>query len=496
MKWPRFGPRADPVSREVALRGALDAQVKASMAGPIISAWNVGRPAWTPRDYAALALEGFQKNAIAYRCIKLIASSAAAAPWILSSGDTEIEEHPLLTLLARPNPMASGAALMEAFFAYELLQGNTYLEAVGPDNRPPRELWNHRPDRMQVIPGPQGIPQGFEYTANGQRVRWQVDPLTGLGPILHLKEFHPLDDWYGLGRTEPAAYAIDRHNAASAHNKALLDNGARPSGALVFKPIKGQDGQVTPAPDTVVAAALKELRATGVGPQAAGQAHVYGGDVEWLEMGITPRDMDFGEGKADAARDICLAYGVPHILIVPGASTYNNVREAKLELWEDTILPLLDRTLDALNGWLCPMFGDGLTLGVDLDEISALEPRRETKRKTVIDLLDKGVIDADEARDALQYEPRAAEAVKKVDAAVLRALVEAAKAGTAQLEPLFRYQKSVGLLPPETTLEAFMNEFEAEEVDETDPEALAAVTPRDPTAPPTANDPNAAEDAA
>jgi HK97 family phage portal protein len=392
--------------------------------------------------------------------------------------------------------MASGAALFEAFFAYELLQGNTYLEAVGPDNRPPRELWNARPDRMQVIPGPQGIPQGYEYTANGQKVRWQVDPLTGLGPILHLKEFHPLDDWYGLGRTEPAAYAIDRHNAASAHNKALLDNGARPSGALVFKPVKGDDGTMQVAPDVVIAAAKKSLEANGVGPAAAGKAHVYGGDVEWLEMGISPRDMDFGEGKADSARDICLAYGVPHILIVPGQSTYNNVREAKLELWEDTVLPLLDRALDALNAWLVPMFGDGLTLGADLDEISALEPRRESKRKSTMELLGAGVIDPDEARDALQYEPRAAEAVKKVDAAVLRALVDAAKAGTAQLEPLFRYQKSVGLLPPETTLEAFMAEFEAEGVDETDPEALAAVTPRDPTAPPTANDPNAAEDAA
>jgi HK97 family phage portal protein len=142
---------------------------------------------------------------------------------------------------------------------------------------------------------------------------------------------------------------------------------------------------------------------------------VFGGNVEWEEMGISPRDMDFAAGKEDAARDICTSYGVPHILIVPGQSTYNNVREAKLELWEDTILPLIDKAVDALDAWLTPQFGDGLKLGVDLDEISALEPRRESKRKSVVELLDKGVIDADEAREALQYEPRAAEAVKKVD---------------------------------------------------------------------------------
>jgi phage portal protein BeeE len=69
-------------------------------------------------------------------------------------------------------------------------------------------------------------------------------------------------------------------------------------------------------------------------------------------MGVTPKDMDFAAGKDDAARDICTAFGVPHVLIVPGQSTYNNIREAKLELWEDTILPLVDKAVDASTpGW-------------------------------------------------------------------------------------------------------------------------------------------------
>ena len=49
-----------------------------------------------------------------------------------------------------------------------------------------------------------------------------------------MKLFHPVNDHYGLSPIEAAASAIDLHNAAARWNKALLDNSARPSGALVY----------------------------------------------------------------------------------------------------------------------------------------------------------------------------------------------------------------------------------------------------------------------
>lgn len=435
---------------------ARPTESKASAAGAAIAAYFLGQPVWTPRDYTALSEEGYVRNAVAYRCVKLIATSAASAPWLLyDRAGKEIETHPLLDLLDRPAPMTGGHSLFEAVYAYLLLAGNSYLEAVGPDRKAPRELWALRPDRTRVIAGSAGLPAGYEYEANGRTVRWDADPLTGMSPILHLREFHPLNDWYGLGRTEPAAYGIDRHNAAGAHNKALLDNGARPSGALIFEPIKGAEGAQEAAPAPVIEAAKKAL-AEKTGPGNAGRPMVFGGNVRWEEMGTSPREMDFVGGKEDAARDICTSYGVPHILIVPGQSTYNNVREAKLELWEDTILPLLDRTLDSLNAWLVPQFGDGLKLAIDLDEISALEPRREARRKSVIELLDKGLLDDDEAREALQYGPRKPDAVKKVDAQVLSALVNAVQADSAMWEPLHRYLRAVGLIAPDSTIETLL----------------------------------------
>jgi HK97 family phage portal protein len=466
--------------------------VKASAAGTVISAWHVGQAVWTDRRYDRIADEAYVRNAVAYRCVKLISSNAAAVPWLLHNRKTEVEDHELLDLLKKPAPMHSGATLFEAFFAYLLLAGNSYLEAVGPDSGLPKELWSLRPDRMRVVPGKQALPMAYEYEANGQKVRWDVDPIRGTSPILHLKEFHPIDDWYGLSRVDPAAYAVDRHNAASAHNKALLDNGARPSGVLVFQPVQGGTGEPSQnAPKEVLKAAEERLLSRYSGPENAGRPMVLGGNVKWEEMAFSPKDMDFGKGKDDAARDICTAFGVPHLLIVPGSATYSNVKEAKLELWEDTILPLLDRGKDALNEWLTPRFGERLALSHDLDEIPALEPRREAKRKSVTDLLDKGVIDADEAREALQYGPRAAGAVKKIEPTVLTALLNAVpKVG---MGPLVRYMKNCGLFDPTKTEEEILADVAALITDETD-DALAAATP---PAPGNENDPKrGADDAA
>lgn len=449
-------PRVEPVLTPALPAQVTGPEVKYSRAGVMLQALDLGVAKWTPHDYAKLAYESYVLNPVGFRCVKLIAQCAASIEWTLTDRTKQaVEEHPLLSLLARPAPMNGGAYLLEAAYTYLLLSGNLYLEGVGPSNKPYRELYTLRPDRMKVVPGQYGLPKAFEYRVQGKTNTWRVNELTGESDILHVKEFNPLDDWYGMSRVIPASMGIDRHNASATHNKALLDNGARPSGALVFEPfIEDGMGSVSVAPDPVIEKAEKELKKRHSGPQNAGQPFVFNGKVKWEEMGLSPKDMDFDENKQDAARDICTAWGVPHILIVKGQSTYNNVREAKLELYEDTVLPLAELVRDELNHWLSPRFDDGLTLGHDLDSVSALEFRRQSKRKSVTELLDGGVIDDDEARAELGYGERDADAVKGVDASVLQALIGAAEVvGT---NPLFRYMKSVGLVAPGMTEEQLL----------------------------------------
>ena len=77
---------------------------KASAAKALISLYRLGQPAWTPRDYASLARAGFEKNVIAYRCVRLVAEAAASAPLVVMEEGAPLSDHPLTRLLAAPNP--------------------------------------------------------------------------------------------------------------------------------------------------------------------------------------------------------------------------------------------------------------------------------------------------------------------------------------------------------------------------------------------------------
>jgi HK97 family phage portal protein len=353
-----------------ARRVAIEA--KASRTAGLIAFQAHGRAVWTPRDYAALAREGFARNAVVYRSVRMIAEAAASVPFLLFDGAAELDAHPLLALLARPNRRQAGGDLREALYGHLLVAGNAYVEAVAVDGAP-RELHALRPDRLKVVPGPDGWPEAYEYTVAGRTVRF-VDPGEGdLSPILQLALFHPLDDHYGFAPIEAAQVALDLHNAAGTWNKALLDNSARPSGALVYQAKEGGNLSVEQFERL-----KRELESGYQGARQAGRPLLLEGGLDWRPMGLTPKDMDFMEAKNGAAREIALAFGVPPMLLgIPGDNTYSNYREANLAFWRGTVLPLVARTTAALGAWLAPAFGGGLRLTFDIDQVDALSAERE-----------------------------------------------------------------------------------------------------------------------
>jgi HK97 family phage portal protein len=349
-------------------------EAKSSRTARLIALESPGRARWTPRDYAALARESYVSNAIVHRAVKLVAENAAACVFLLYEGAAERDRHPLLDILARPNPRQDGATFFEALYAYLLLAGNAYVEAValaGDGGPRVRELYALRPDRMRVVPGPDGWAESYEYTAAGRTVRFDQNA-PPVPPILHLTSFHPLDDHYGLSSLEAAAVAVDTHNAAAKWNKALLDNAARPSGALVYS---GPENAVLS--DGQFERLKRELEEQYQGTVNAGRPLLLEGGLDWKSMSLSPKDMDFMEAKHAAAREIALAFGVPPMLLaIPGDNTYSNYQEANRVFWRQTVLPLAQRVGCALAQWLAPAFGGNLKLAIDTDRIEALATDR------------------------------------------------------------------------------------------------------------------------
>lgn len=367
-------------------------EAKASRAHSAITLYVAGHAVWTPRDYAALSREGFQKNAIVHRAVRLVAEAAASLPLVLKRGNAELTEHALLSLLARPNAREGGQRFLESVYGHLLVSGNAYVEAVQVEGAP-RELHALRPDRMRVVPGADGWPAAYDYTVGGETIRFSQRAGEAVPPVLHLTLFHPADDHYGLSPMEAAATALDIHNAAGAWNKALLDNAARPSGALVVG-----GGSLT---DAQFDRLKGELEANYQGAANAGRPLLLEGGLDWRPLSLSPKDMDFVEAKAAAAREIALAFGVPPLLLgLSGDNTHANYAEANRAFYRQTIIPLVRRTAEALSHWLSPAYGETLALTPDLDAIEALAEERESLWRRVSAAT---FLSDDEKREAVGY---------------------------------------------------------------------------------------------
>lgn len=346
---------------------------KASRTGALLAVSGVGQPRWTPRDYAHLAREGFGKNPVAYRCVRMIAEAAASCPFKVMVGGVRDDTHPLAKLMDKPNPEQSGAEVMEGLYASLQTAGNGYLEATGDadGDGAPDQIWGLRPDRMKVVPGRDGWPEGWDYAVGAKSVRIGRHG-DGWSPVLHLKLYHPTDDHYGFSPLEAAAFAIDVHNASGAWNKALLDNAARPSGALVYGSRDGE--RLTGEQFEALKAELSEAHA---GARNAGRPLLLEGGLDWKPMSLSPSEMDFIAGKHAAAREIALAFGVPpQLLGVPGDATYANYREANAAFWRGTVVPLVRKAAGAMTGWLGARFVD-CRIEADLDAVPALQGERD-----------------------------------------------------------------------------------------------------------------------
>ncbi|MGN6374242.1 MAG: phage portal protein [Sphingomonas sp.] len=313
-----------------------------------------------PRSYEAQVREAYLGNAIAQRAVKLVAEGVGGAPVTASD--------PALAALI--GARSGGQALAETLAAHLLLHGNAYVQVLPTPDGAVAELFALRPERVTVEPDAAGWPAAYRY-----RVGDRVTRLTADGPrpeVIHLKAFNPVDDHYGLGCLGAAAGAVAIHNAATRWSKALLDNAARPSGALVYEP---GDGSTLSADqfDRLQA----EMEAGFAGAGNAGRPMLLEGGLKWQALSLSPADMDFAATKAAAAREIALAFGVPPMLLgLPGDNTYANYQEANRALWRLAILPLAGSILaglaDGLAGWV-----SGAALAVDLDRVAALSEDRE-----------------------------------------------------------------------------------------------------------------------
>jgi len=325
--------------------------------------WTGWASSEVPRSYEDRLRDGYVNNPVAQRAVRLVAEGVASAPLVAS-------EPAVLPLLSG---RTAGQGLVETVAMQLLLHGNSFVQVLTGADGAPVELFALRPERVTIEADTRGWPVAYVYKAGTAAMRIAAEDAAGRPAVIHVKTANPTDDHYGLGCLGAASGAVAIHNAATRWNKALLDNAARPSGAMVYEP--GEAGSVLSADQ--FERLRSELDASFSGASNAGRPMLLEGGLRWQAMSLTPADMDFVGLKAASAREIALAFGVPPMLLgLPGDAAYANYREANKALWRLAVLPLAGAVLGSLADGLKAWF-PGLTITVDLDQVAALSEERE-----------------------------------------------------------------------------------------------------------------------
>jgi HK97 family phage portal protein len=327
---------------------------------PFVPEWlGAGQEEGFARAYDAQFDEVYRRNPVGQRAVRLICGMLGSLPVYSLEGPEGATE------------LVRADGLLETVSASVLLHGNAYVQLIANDANEPAELNLLRPERVSAASDERGWPVAYLYRAGGRSLRIARRDALERQQIAHVRSLHPRDDHYGMGCLEAAIAAATIHNKASRWNKALLDNAARPSGALLYEPV---DGSVLSADQ--FKRLKQELATEFSGSANAGRPLLLEGGLKWQALGLTPADMDFIAVKEAAARDIALAFGVPPVLVgLPGDATYANAREAGRALYRQTILPMAERILKSLSGMLSDWLGP-VRLAVDTDQLTELADDR------------------------------------------------------------------------------------------------------------------------
>jgi HK97 family phage portal protein len=348
---------------------------------------------WSAREFVAFATEGYRDNPTVRACIMAKQKAAIECPIILVNEKGEaVENHPILSLLNKPNPMQSWEKFLTQMIGSHDIAGEGDVLKIGIGQSV--ELWPLRPDWLEITTFSMGLPVTCSYTPSDTYEESTVKQYQ-FSELMIWAEYNPLFRWRGLSPLYSAAYSIDTLNEYAKSNKAMLENGMTPSGVL------WTDSEVS---DTSFNRLQEQFNGKYAGAKNSGKPMILDGGLKWQGMSFSPRDMEFVSGKRLSQLDVCQVLRVPpQIIGIEGSQTFANYEQARAAFYEDEVIPMVNGLLSELLGFLRKDFKLPPTykLIVDTDGITALEPRRAERNKVIDGLTSLKV---DEKRAAMGYE--------------------------------------------------------------------------------------------
>lgn len=382
---------------------------------------------WNPENDDTYIKDGYRKNATIYSLVNLITNAATTIPFqiyekvnenevkrykSLTSGSVdaqsllkanlirknamvELEGTELHKLLERPNAAQSYSSWISELIAFGKLTGNRYIYGIAPETGMNKgkykELYVMPSQIMEIVSG------GIMQPVQKYRIEYQGAYDIPAEDILHIKDFNPYYDGtgshlYGQSPLRAGLRSLTTNNEAVQTGVKYLQNQTA-RGILT-----SDEGDL----NEVQAQQLKDkFRKNFQGSDNAGDVIITPKKLSWVNFGLNASDVSLIEQYNASIKDLCNIYSVPvQLLNNTESATYNNMKEAKKALYQNAVIPELNKIRDELNRWLSPMYGEKLFIDFDYSAIPELQEENEK----VVDQLSKAWwVTPNEKRRVMNY---------------------------------------------------------------------------------------------
>lgn len=336
--------------------------------------------------------DAYTNNAAVQGVVNYIADNAGEVARYLELQDKDgnyIEKHWVLDLLHHPNDRFNLAKFVTAEVINKSLFGDAWVygpPAIGKDLGKVSEMY--------IIPS-----WRIETDSDGR-----LKPLSGIGiagtanteidmeNVFEIFDYN-LDDtsFFGTSKIVAAANYLEVIDKGMRRESQSLDNGGV---ANLITP-KGDEAGILPSH-------ADDLESRFNSKKNVNKTLALRIPVDVHQLGSAPVDLSILDTHKEAVTALCFVFKVP-VDLYYGQAKYENAKEAKKTIYEQSAIPLANEFGEELLRFLAKKDKSlaGYRLTVNTDKIDVLKD----KASDVLDNLNKAYASLNERREAIGYEP-------------------------------------------------------------------------------------------
>lgn len=317
----------------------------------------------TSLDQRETSERPYEENVWVRSAIKAISSGFQRLNLKMLTGDPkaegtqEVEDHPVLRLIARPNRHMTGRELWQSHATNYKLDGESFWFLANEQGLPvrvdeasqqllemPAQIIPVRGELVEHRVGKSGWPVAFRYSVKrgGESLTWPE------AAVIQFRDYDPYNLVRGLGDVRAVMREVDLYFQAFRYMDGAVRNNGDPGGFLIFEEKLGIDEL-----ERRQAAAEDEFG----NAENARRIKVLDRGAKFMPNPVKPSDMAYENLSAWLRDSILSALGVPGPVVgIYDAATYNNVQTAHREMWTgpNGILSLAEMTADVIEYKLLP----------------------------------------------------------------------------------------------------------------------------------------------